>query len=175
MATSAIALGKVRVASMKGEPVPEGALFDHQGRPTQDPNAIAEGGSLGPFGQHKGSGLALMCELLGGALAGEWTMQDTDKQQEITVNHMFMLILDPNLFGGARGFAREVNGMQAYARSAEPAQGFDHVLLPGDPERASKAARLADGIPIDPQSWQAICQAGEKAGMTAADMAGFTK
>jgi uncharacterized oxidoreductase len=65
--------------------------------------------------------------------------------------------------------------MQAYARSAEPAQGFDHVLLPGDPERASKAARLADGIPIDPQSWQAICQAGEKAGMTAADMAGFTK
>lgn len=175
MATSAIALGKVRVASMKGEPVPEGALFDHQGRPTQDPNAIAEGGSLGPFGQHKGSGLALMCELLGGALAGEWTMQDTDKQQEITVNHMFMLILDPNLFGGARGFAREVNGMQAYARSAEPAQGFDHVLLPGDPERASKAARLADGIPIDPQSWQAICQAGEKAGMTVADMAGFTK
>jgi len=174
MATSAIALGKVRVASMKGEPVPEGSLFDHLGRPTQDPNAISEGGSLGPFGQHKGSGLALMCELLGGGLAGEWTMQDIDQQKEVTVNHMLMLILDPNVFGGAEGFAREVNGMQAYARSAAPAEGFERVQLPGDPERTSRVSRLAEGIPIDAQSWQAICQAAEKAGMSASEIIALT-
>tara|TARA_Y100000385_G_scaffold276356_1_gene321973 strand:+ start:1898 stop:2269 length:372 start_codon:yes stop_codon:yes gene_type:complete len=78
MATSAIALGKFRVADMKNELVPENALFDALGRPTRDPAVTAEGGSLGPFGQHKGSGLALMSEFLGGALAGEWSMQDID-------------------------------------------------------------------------------------------------
>ena len=70
MATSAIALGKVRVAGLKGEDVPPGCLFDAEGRPTNDPGVIASGGSLGPFGGHKGSGLAYICELLGGALAG---------------------------------------------------------------------------------------------------------
>ncbi|MCO4829849.1 MAG: malate/lactate/ureidoglycolate dehydrogenase [Gammaproteobacteria bacterium] len=173
MATSAIALGKVRVADMKNELVPENALFDAAGRPTRDPAVIAEGGSLGPFGQHKGSGLALMCELLGGALAGEWTMQDIDQQKEITVNHMLMLILDPNVFGGVQGFRREVAGMQAYARSAAPAEGFDEVRLPGDPERASQRERLSSGIPIDPQSWSAICEAAENSGLTSSEIAGL--
>jgi len=170
MATSAIALGKVRVADMKNELVPEHALFDATGRPTRDPGVIAEGGSLGPFGQHKGSGLALMCELLGGALAGEWTMQDLDQQKDITVNHMLMLILDPNLFGGVQGFRREVEGMQAYARSAAPAEGFEQVLLPGDPERASRRDRLSQGIPIDPQSWAVIGESAEKAGLTLSEI-----
>ena len=85
MATSAIALGKVRVAGLKGEDVPPGCLFDAEGRPTNDPGVIASGGSLGPFGGHKGSGLAYICELLGGALAGEWTMQDESKQGQIRV------------------------------------------------------------------------------------------
>jgi uncharacterized oxidoreductase len=170
MATSAIALGKVRVADMKNELVPEHALFDAAGRPTRDPGVIAEGGSLGPFGQHKGSGLALMCELLGGALAGEWTMQDLDQQKDITVNHMLMLILDPNLFGGVQGFRREVEGMQAYARSAAPAEGFEQVLLPGDPERASRRDRLSQGIPIDPQSWAVIGESAEKAGLTLSEI-----
>src|SRR4029450_2103420 len=73
MATSAIALGKVRVAFLKGEPVPDGVLVDAEGKPTNDAEVMYQApfGALGPFGQHKGYGLALMCELLGGALAGE--------------------------------------------------------------------------------------------------------
>ncbi len=72
MATSAVALGKVRVAYNAGNQVPEGALVDHEGAPTTDPSVMYEEpfGALGPFGKHKGYGLAVMCELLGGALAG---------------------------------------------------------------------------------------------------------
>ena len=125
MATSAIALGKVRVARMKGVPVPDGALFDAEGVPTNDPMAIGNGGTLGPFGQHKGYGLALVCELLGGALAGEWTMSDIPKQENYTVNNMLMFVIDPDLFGGAGGFRREVEGMAAWLRSSRPAKGFD--------------------------------------------------
>jgi uncharacterized oxidoreductase len=170
MATSAIALGKVRVARMKGVPVPDGALFDAQGSPTNDPEAIEHGGSLGPIGQHKGYGLALICELLGGGLAGEWTMQDVSKQQDKTINHMLEFIIDPALFGGLEGFQREVEGMSGWLRSSEPAVGFDKVRLPGDPERESMAQRLADGIPLDDQSWESICTAAGNAGMSNDDI-----
>jgi len=175
MATSAIALGKVRVAGMKGVPVPDGALFDAEGLPTNDPGAIAAGGSMGPFGQHKGYGLALMCELLGGGLAGEWTMQDVSRQKNLTVNHMLMFIIDPSLFGGLKGFEREVEGMSGWLRASRPAKGFDKVRLPGEPERESMASRLAEGIPIDDQSWLAICTAAEKAGLSATDIGNLTE
>ena len=170
MATSAIALGKVRVAGLKGEDVPPGCLFDAEGRPTNDPSVIASGGSLGPFGGHKGSGLAYICELLGGALAGEWTMQDESRQGQITVNHMLMFVLDPDLFGGGEQFRAEVEGMQQYARSSRPAEGVDHVRLPGDPERETMGDRLRNGIPIDDGSLKDICDAAEKAGMTSDDV-----
>lgn len=166
MATSAIALGKVRVAALKGAPVPEGSLFDVDGVATTDPTAIAGGGALGPFGQHKGYGLALMCELLGGALAGEWTMSDTDKQREgVTVNHLLTFIVDPDLFDGSEAFQREVLAMQEWLHSSAPAKGFDRVRLPGEPEREAMAERRRDGIPIDDGSWGEISAAAKKAGL----------
>lgn len=175
MATSAIALGKVRVARMKGVPVPEGSLFDPEGLPTTDPRAIEDGGSLGPFGQHKGYGLALICELLGGGLAGEWTMRDVEKQKDMTINHMLEFIIDPDLFGGIEGFRREVEGMSDWLHSSRPSRDNDKVRLPGEPERESMAERLANGIPIDEQSWGTICDAAKRAGMTDQEIAGFSK
>ncbi|MBI3367515.1 MAG: malate/lactate/ureidoglycolate dehydrogenase, partial [Burkholderiales bacterium] len=74
-ATSVIAQGKTRVAHNKGEPVAPDCLIDDHGRPTQDPRytVVPPFGALLPFGGHKGAGLALMCELLGGALAAGMT------------------------------------------------------------------------------------------------------
>ncbi len=174
MATSAIALGKVRVAGMKGIAVPDGSLFDAEGVPSTDPGVLGQGGSLGPFGAHKGYGLALICELLGGALAGEWTMQDVSRQKNYTINHMLMFILDPDLFGGAEGFKREVLGMRDWLHASKPAKGFDKVRLPGEPERESMAERASSGIPIDDQSWQAICTAAGKAGLSDSAIAAAT-
>ena len=174
MATSAIALGKVRVAGMKGVPLPEGSLFDVQGSPTTDPGAIAAGGSLAPFGAHKGYGLALICELLGGGLAGEWTMQDVAKQQDTTINHMLMFIIDPDVFGGQDSFRREVMGMRDWLHSSDPAVGFDRVRTPGEPERETMAERLEKGIPVDEQSWDTICTAAIKAGMSESEVKVYT-
>ena len=170
MATSAIALGKVRVARMKGVDVPDGALFDVEGKPSNDPETIEKGGSLGPFGQHKGYGLGLVCELLGGGLAGEWTMQDVSKQTDMTINHMLEFIIDPDLFGGLENFQREVEGMSEWLRNSAPSAGNDKVRLPGDPERESMAERSASGIPIDEQSWASICEAAKQAGLAAEEV-----
>jgi len=173
MATSAIAYGKARVADLKGIPAPEGSLFDAEGSPTTDASVLANGGSLAPFGQHKGYGLALICELLGGGLAGEWTMQDESKQGNCTINHMLMFIIDPNVFGGKDNFRREVMGMRDWLHSSKPAAGFDRVRTPGEPERESMAERLQNGIPIDEQSWAMICTAALKAGMTEAEVKSY--
>lgn len=176
MATSAVALGKVRVAYMKGAAVPPGALVDHEGRPTTSPAVMYEEpfGALGPFGAHKGYGLAVMCELLGGALAGEWTAQPGNARNNNIVNHMFMVVFDPAAFGGLEKFQQEVDAMVGYLHSAQPAAGVDKVRIPGEPEREALADRTANGLEIDDNSWAGILRAAEQAGLTAADIAALT-
>ena len=176
MATSAIALGKVRVAHMKGELVPEGVLVDHEGQPTNDPSVMYEEpfGAMGPFGKHKGYGLAVMCELLGGALAGEWTAQPGNPREGTVVNHMLMFVLDPRVFGGVERFHSEVADMADYLHSTTPAKGFDRVRIPGEPEQESMAERATLGIPIDDNSWSGIKAAAEAAGLSTAEIASLT-
>ena len=175
MATSAIAQGKVRVAHMKGQPVADGALLDHEGRPTNDPAVMFEAplGALGPFGKHKGYGLALMCELLGGGLAGEWTAQAPTPERFSIVNHMLMLVLDPDLFGGVEKFHGEVEAMVRYLHSTSPAAGFDRVRVPGEPEIDSVNERTANGIPIDDNSWAGILKSASVVGMSDSEVAGL--
>ena len=173
MATSAIAQGKVRVAYMKGVDVPDGALIDEAGLATNDPTVMFEApfGSLGPFGAHKGYGLAVMCELLGGGLAGEWTAQPGNARENTIVNNMLMMVLDPSAFGGVEGFQQEVTAMVDYLHSTTPAEGVDQVRVPGDPERESVATRSTEGIPIDENSWAGILKAAEVAGVSEAEIA----
>ena len=167
MATSAIAMGKVRVAYMSGKAVPEGALLDHEGMPTTDARTMFEAplGALGPFGTYKGYGLALMCELLGGGLAGEWTMQPGHERVGTVVNNMLMFVLDPQAFGGHEAFQREVLAMVDYVKGAAPRNGFDRVRIPGEPESEAMAKRSAEGIPIDENSWGALLDAARQAGL----------
>lgn len=176
MATSAIAQGKVRVAYMKEVPVPDGALIDHAGHETNDPKVMFEEplGSLGPFGAHKGYGLAVMCELLGGGLAGQWTAQPGNARENTIVNHMLMMVLDPAAFGGLDHFQDEVSAMVDYLHSTTPADGVDRVRVPGEPERESVAERVANGIPIDQNSWDGIVKAATAAGLSDGEVADLT-
>ena len=172
MATSQIALGKVRVAYHKGLPVMDGALLDHEGLPTNNPKVMYEKplGTLGPFGSHKGYGLAVMCELLGGALAGEWTMQPDNPRSHNIVNNMLMFVLNPAATGNAEGFQNEVSAMVDYLHSAQPATGTDRVRVPGEPERESRKLRLQEGIPLDASSWDSITTAAAAAGLTESEI-----
>ena len=176
MATSAIAQGKVRVAYNKEVPVADGALLDHEGKATTDPKVMFEEpfGSLGPFGAHKGYGLAVMCELLGGGLAGEWTAQPANPRENTIVNHMLMMVLDPAAFGGVESFQNEVSAMVDYLHSTTPAEGVDKVRIPGEPEREALAERTANGITIDDNSWTGIINAAVTAGLSAAEVESLT-
>lgn len=166
MATSRIAVGKVRVAKNKRKPVPEGCLIDADGRPTRDPESLfaTPSGALTPLGEHKGYGLALICEVLAAALTGGVTIP-TPEQRNMIINNMLSIIIDPAATGDAARFHDEVRAIVDWVCASPPAPGIDRVLVPGDPERAIRAKRLAEGIPVDPETWREIVEAGASVGV----------
>ena len=106
-----------------------------------------------------------MCELLGGALAGEWTAQPGRERVGTVVNHMLMFVVDPDAFGGREAFEHEVHEMVAYIHSTTPAEGFDRVRTPGEPERETLAVRSVEGIEVDDNTWDGIVQAAAAVGL----------
>ena len=171
-ATSAIAIGKVRVAHAAGKQVPENCLVDHAGRPTTDPATMYGGGPRGallPFGMHKGSGLALVCEILGGALTGGGTNQPGTPNDRGIVNGMFAILVDPARFGDLAAFHAEAAAMIAHVKTSTPG-GEAPVLVAGEPERIMKAQRLREGIPVPEPTWEEICAAAGRVGIARGDL-----
>lgn len=173
MATSTIAFGKARVARNKGMPVPEGTLIDREGRPTTDPAPMVDRfeGALTAFGLHKGSGLAILCELLGAALPGGQTI--TDPMRHAVVNSMLSILIDPQRLRPPAEARAAVEGVAGWIRSARPAPGIDRLRLPGEPERENRTRRLAEGVPIDARSLAEILDAGASLGLDRASLAGL--
>lgn len=175
MATSAIAFGKARVARNKGLPVPEGTVIDAAGRPTTDPTALVDRmeGALRAFGLHKGSGLAVLCELLGGALTGGMTMQPARPRDGGIVNSMLSVVIDPAAFGEPAAIAAEVAAIGRWIKAAPLADGFDSILLPGEPEGLAREVRT-HGVPVDPKTLADIVEAATRLGVDRQEMERLT-
>jgi uncharacterized oxidoreductase len=172
MATSRIAIGKARVAYNKGEAVPEDSVLDADGRPTRDPAVMFRKpqGALVSIGEHKGSGLAIICELLAAALTGGHTAQPGHPQAGGIINNMLSVIIDPEVFGPRAALMREIDALVGYVKSARPRAGFDEVLVPGEPERRRRAERLAQGIEVDQRTWAEILAAAAALGVAHDDV-----
>ena len=158
MATSRIAMGKVRVARNKGEQIADGTLLDSDGRPTTDPNVMYRRprGALLTFAEHKGYALAFICEMLAGAVTGSGTMRPERQDAESVTNGMLLVVIDPSRIVDRSWLQDEVAAMTAYVTASPPRRGDEPVLIPGDPERRNRAARLRDGVPIDDETWREI-------------------
>lgn len=153
IATSGVAEGKLRVATAKGEVAPPDCIVDAQGRPSRDPDDFYAGGALLPFGGHKGYGFSVLAQVLGRALAGV----NSDRcQGQRGANGPVIIALDPRFFGPLDDFTSEVNAQCDVIASSPPAAGIAAVLLPGDPEIASRRQREAEGIPIPDRTWEEL-------------------
>ena len=168
MATSEIAMGKVRVALNTGHQVPEGMLIDPDGRPTTDPGVMYQDrhGALRAFGRHKGYGLALLAELLAGGLSGAGTIQPANPRLGGIVNNMVTFLVDPARLAGEIWLRREIEGFVDYVKASPPADPEAPVLVPGDPERIARERRSREGIPVDAATWHDILAAAEKVGLS---------
>ena len=160
MATSRIAMGKVRIARNKGEQIAAETLLDPDGNPTTDPGIMYRRprGSLLTFGEHKGYALAFICEMLAGAVTGSGTMRPERQAAEGVTNGMLMIVIDPSRLVDQAWMKDEIGAMAAYITASPPRRPDEPVLIPGDPERANRANRLRDGIPIDDETWREIVE-----------------
>jgi uncharacterized oxidoreductase len=172
-ATSVIAQGKTRVAMNKGELVAPDCLIDDHGRPTQQPRytVVPPFGALLPFGGqlggHKGSGLAFMCELLGGALAAGATQRTDESNKKRVLNGMFSVLVDPDALTDRDAFEAEAIAFTDWVKASPVREGFDEVLIAGEPERTRRAQRSADGVPVDATTWREILDAAASLGVDA--------
>jgi uncharacterized oxidoreductase len=171
-ATSRVAQGKMRVAYNKGERVAPGHLIDEHGAPTDDPGVVvvpqSNGlfGALMTFGEHKGYGMAVACELLGGALTAGGTWHRPADTARTVLNGMLTVLIDPAKLGTQAAFEQEARAFIAWLRQSPPGAGFDAVQIAGEPERKARAARERDGIWLDDATWQEIVASGKKVGVT---------
>jgi uncharacterized oxidoreductase len=161
MATSRIAMGKVRVARNKGEQIAADTLLDSDGNPTTDPHAMYRRprGSLITFGEHKGYALAFICEMLAGAVTGSGTMRPERQRDDSVTNGMLTIVIDPARLTDQAWMKDEIAAMAAYITGSPPRRPDEPVLIPGDPERANRAKRLEEGVPIDDETWREIVEA----------------
>jgi uncharacterized oxidoreductase len=171
-ATSMIAQGKTRVAHNKGEPVPPGCLIDDHGRPTTEARygVVPPFGALLTFGGHKGYGMALMCELLGGALAAGMTQRNDDTSRRRVLNGMFSVLVDPAMVADRAAFEQEALAFLDWVQASPPREGFGPVQVAGDAERAWRARRSAEGLPVDGTTWQEILDAAASLGVVPAQV-----
>ena len=174
-ATSLVAEGKVLVASQGGKKLPENALITQDGVINGDPRTLYGDfdpkamrsykngtGAIRAFGEHKGSGLAFMCEILGGALTGTGA---ANEQRPLWANGMFSFYVDPAKIDPDGFFPGEVTRYAAYVKSSKPVEGVDEVLIPGEPELRTRKDRQTNGVPLPDDTWALIIGAARSVGV----------
>jgi LDH2 family malate/lactate/ureidoglycolate dehydrogenase len=159
-ATSAIAAGKIKVAKAKHESLPPDCLLDKHGNPSTNPNDFFDGGFMLPFGGHKGYALAVMAELMSGALVGSEYFPGVTQRSGI-----FIFAMKASLFQPMEKYNQSLQKTRKKIKAIPPAKGFKEVLLPGEPEFQTSQARLKAGIEVPQDTWNAVKKAGLTVGV----------
>ncbi len=164
-ATSIVAEGKMRVKKNRNQAAPPGWFVDAQGRPATDPAVFyaSPPGSLLPAGDHKGYGLSLAVEILGGILSGTGP---AGPPPGVFANGTLMVCLDVERFLPLAEFHRQVSALFGWVKSAPLAQGAAEILVPGEPEARLEAERRRQGIPIEDETWAQIQATAQELGVT---------
>jgi LDH2 family malate/lactate/ureidoglycolate dehydrogenase len=168
MSPAVAARGKIRRAERRGESIPLGYALDAAGRPTTDPKAALAGVVL-PIGGYKGSGLAMLMDILGGVISGANFGGDVGDQYKTydrpqDVGHFF-LAMKPDLFVPEDEYRARMDTLIERVHAAPIAEGSDDVLIPGDPERHHEEERRRTGIPYSAGEVAALRDEALKAGV----------
>jgi hydroxycarboxylate dehydrogenase B len=152
-ATAGVAEGKVRVAARAGKQVPPGVLQTGDGEPTTDPDAFYAGGSILPFGAHKGYALSVMIQLLGEALTGGGR---PESQRTLMSNGLVLIALSPDPARPVPEFLALVDECRERITSSRPASADRPVLLPGDVEAHTAAAQPDGCVSVAAELWDEL-------------------
>jgi LDH2 family malate/lactate/ureidoglycolate dehydrogenase len=168
MSPAVAARGKIRKAERRGEKIPLGYALDAEGRATTDPTA-ALGGVVLPIGGYKGSGLSMLMDIYGGVISGAAfaggvadQYKTYDRAQD--VGHFFMA-MRANLFMPEADYRGRMDTLIERVRACPKAEGFDEILIPGEPEVREEAMRRKTGIPYSMSEIAPLQKEAERAGV----------
>lgn len=169
IATSAVANGKLELARIRGESIPEGWAIDRDGNPSTDPNVTKQGGMLLPLGStptlssYKGYGLGVMVDIFSGVLSGVGycKMIDLDLWE---MGH-FVGAWRIDAFRPVDEFKRMMDKMIRELRATKPAPGSKGVMVPGEKEHLTQQERRERGIPLHPKVVAPVVALGEELGI----------
>lgn len=165
--SSMTAGGKIMVKRNRKEPLPEGWIIDAEGNPSTDPQKfygppegaiLPLGGSMG----HKGFALAMMVEILCGALSEAGCSR---KDAPRVGNGIFAFVLNPTHFTEHSAFLDRLEALITFIKSSPTLPGFEEILIPGEPEFRTQQRRAQEGIWIEDTTWEEICAAGKELGV----------
>jgi uncharacterized oxidoreductase len=176
-ATSLVAEGKVLIASKGGKPVPPDAMIEPDGRLSGDPATLygpLDGaqipsyrngkGALRAFGEHKGAGLAFMCDILAGCFTGGGNSGPVPAERKHIANNMVSIYLSPDHLA-AESFARRARDFAEYVRSSRPAKPGRPVILPGEPEARARERARAEGLNVQAGVWNSLVAVADRLGV----------
>jgi len=150
MSPAVAARGKIRRAARRGERIPLGYALDPTGRPTTDPEAALHGVVL-PIGDFKGSAISMLMDIFGGVLSGAAFAGEVGDQYKAfdrpqNVGHFF-LAMKPDLFIPQEEYRSRMDTLVERVHACPRAEGFDDILLPGEPEARQEQIHRRSGIP----------------------------
>lgn len=161
-ATSVVAEGKLRVMRNQGRSIPKGWILRADGQPSTDPNDYYAGGVILPAADHKGFGLSLLIEFLGGLLTGHGSPVLPDFPGG---NGVLFIVLAPRAFQAAEDFLADGADLCEQVKEIPPAPGFKEVLLPGEPEQRMAEEHRARGVSVDEATWTYLTETATSFGI----------
>jgi hydroxycarboxylate dehydrogenase B len=157
-ATASMSMGEIQKRVAKKDPIPDGVMLDGHGNPTNDFKALLgpPRGVFLPFGGYKGSGVALITEILGGLLTGNGLARNWWDKGGHGINGIFLQAIAVEEFQPLDEFLDQVDELIAFVRSRKTAPGFKEILLPGEQGRKNEERQMRDGVEIDEATWTEV-------------------
>jgi 3-dehydro-L-gulonate 2-dehydrogenase len=151
MAISQFSFGKMSTYAAQHEPLPHPGGYDQAGHLTTDPAAVLDTKRGLPIGFWKGSGLALMLDIVLTALSGGRSTADiTAAGQESGVSQCFICIRQPAMHESV------IEEILRFTKSSPPGPDSTGIFYPGEQSLTTRHANLAEGIPVDEALWQQV-------------------
>lgn len=166
-ATASMSMGEIQKRVAKGQAIPDGMLLDAEGNATNDFEKFRgpPRGVLLPFGSYKGSGLALVTEILGGLLSGNGPGKAWRQHGGHGINGVFLQALSVEEFHDLDEFYDQVDELIAFVKSRKCAPGFSEILLPGEAGRCRETAQRKAGVEVEDDVWRRLAMLAERLGI----------
>ncbi|MBC9822524.1 Ldh family oxidoreductase [Terrabacter sp. MAHUQ-38] len=167
LANTAVARGKVYLAAQRGEPIPEGWAAAADGTPTTDPSTAIDG-LIQPMAGAKGYVISFMMDVLAGVLTGsafgDSVVGPYDPERRSGAGHL-LIVIDVAATGDPAEFASRMEQLVDQTHAGELAAWADSILVPGELEDRSRAAKERDGIRLAPATWATLRELAEESGV----------